>query len=224
MGTPHKFSDFFFQNTWSHYTIYFRRNNVSGIFLWSAFGLDYETIWWFIYPSASLVNVNHWFYTVKVNLISKFVTFHFQRSFYLSSYVTSHFQWSFYLSFYILEFAWELANEVKENVQFSTKKVNKKIGFSTNELKEITKSSTKEIKEENTKVAKENKNHIRGEIADVMTKLSHIEKKIDRLTQSKERSTEGQKSSPVETVKQSYRNSSWLVGFSKYLCHLCSLY
>lgn len=185
-------------------------NNISGIFLWSAFGLDYETIWWFIYPSTSLVNINHWFYTVKVNLISKFVT--------------SHFQWSFYLSFYILEFAWELANEVRENVQFSTKKVNKKIGFSNNDLKEITKSSTKEVKEENTKAAKENKNHIRGEIADVMTKLNHIEKKIDRLTQSKERSTEGQKSSPVETVKQSCRNISWLVGFSKYLCHLCSLY
>ena len=168
--------------------------------------------------------LNHWFYTVKVNLISKFVTSHFQWSFYLSFYVTSHFQWSFYVSFYILEFAWELANEVKKNVQFSTKKVNKKIGFSTNDLKEITQSSTKEIKEENTKVAKENKNHIRGEIADVMTKLSHIEKKIDRLTESKERSTEGQKSIPVETVKQSCRNSSWLVGFSKYLCHLCSLY
>ena len=182
-GFPINSSIFFFLSTWTHYAIYFRMNNVSGIFIWSVFGLDYETIWWFIYPSTSLVNVNHWFYTVKVNLISKFVTSHFQRSFYLSFCVTSHFQWSFYLSFYILEFAWELANEVKENVQFSTKKVNKKIGFSTNELKEIAKSSTKEIKEENTKVAKENKNHIRGEIADVMTKLSRIEKKIDRLIQ-----------------------------------------
>ena len=46
-----------------------------------------------------------------------------------------------------------------------------------------------------------------------MTKLSHIEKKIDRLIQSKQRPTEGQKSSPVEVLKQSCRKSSWLAGF-----------
>ena len=81
-------------------------------------------------------------------------------------------------------------------------------------LKEITEISIKEIKEENKKVAKENANHISGEIADVMTKLSHIEKKIDRLIQSKQRPTEGQKSSSVEALKQSCRKSSWLAGFS----------
>ena len=47
-----------------------------------------------------------------------------------------------------------------------------------------------------------------------MTKLSHIEKKIDRLIQSKQRPTEGQKSSPVEALKHSCRKSSWLAGFS----------
>ena len=43
-------------------------------------------------------------------------------------------------------------------------------------LKETTEISTKEIKEENKKVAKQNTNHIRGEVADVMIKLSHIKK------------------------------------------------
>ena len=57
------------------------------------------------------------------------------------------------------------------------------------------------MKEENMKVANENTNYIRGDIAGVMEKLSHMDKKIDRLTQSEERSTEGQKGSPVNPAE-----------------------
>ena len=51
------------------------------------------------------------------------------------------------------------------------------------------------------KVANEYTNYIRGDIAGVMEKLSHMDKKIDRLTQSEERSTEGQKGSPVNPAE-----------------------
>lgn len=81
-----------------------------------------------------------------------------------------------YYILYVLEVTRKLTNEVQKTIEFSTN----------------------EIKEENMKVAKENVNHLRGDITYVMEQLSLLNKKFDKSTQPEERSTQNQKSNPVD--------------------------
>ena len=98
--------------------------------------------------------------------------------------------------------------------------------FTISYVLEVTRKLTREIKEENMKAIKENSNHIRDDIACVMEQLSLLNEKVDgRLRQSEERSTQGQKSIPVdlgETLGQLVSVIS-VYFFAFYLCFMFAI-
>ena len=110
--------------------------------------------------------------------------------------------------------------ELKKKVESSTKEIKKKNESSTKELQEKIESSAKEIKEEIMKGGKENANYVRGDIAGVIAKLNNMDKKIDRLEQSKEGSTRGQKSNLVNLGEKTVGELD-SVNYLFYPCDLC---
>ena len=109
--------------------------------------------------------------------------------------------------------------ELKKKVESSTKEIKKKNESSTKDLQEKIESSAKEIKEEIMKAGKENANYL-GDIAGVIAKLNNMDKKIDRLEQSKEGSTRGQKSNLVNLGEKTVGELD-SVNYLFYPCDLC---
>lgn len=110
--------------------------------------------------------------------------------------------------------------KLKKKVESSTKEIKKKNESSTKELQEKIESSAKEIKEEVMKGGKENANYFRGDIAGAIAKPNNIDKKIDRLEQSKEGSTRGQKSNLVNLGEKTVGELD-SVNYLFYPCDLC---